>query len=353
MKNVKNKIVWEHNTILLKIVYKKFVNPEKRLYLCNRYPENNLFALRRLIPIEDLKRSPVKVVAFFYLQKFSKFHKKRCDMENNTATLIRQLAARDETVEFLAADPSSFMHQVTGDTNRETTAFVASALSYGARKQFFPKIQRIIDWAGGDVDLWVRSGRFVDDIPDDDGCYYRLYTNRTMRAFLVALQRLLVDYGSLRGFAEAVLAAESMKQGAKSMEREVESMEQEADGCRDAFVVIGGLCRFFADNGSVGVVPKNTTSACKRVCMFLRWMVRDASPVDLGLWADIIDRRTLVMPMDTHVVSEAFRLGLLSSKGASMTSARRLTARMSDIFPDDPLKGDFALFGLGVDEQAR
>lgn len=46
MKNVKNKIVWEHNTILLKIVYKKFVNPEKRLYLCNRYPENNLFALK-------------------------------------------------------------------------------------------------------------------------------------------------------------------------------------------------------------------------------------------------------------------------------------------------------------------
>ena len=69
MKNVKNKIVWEHNTILLKIVYKKFENPEKRLYLCNRYPENNLFALRRLIPIEDLKRSPVKAVAFFLFPK--------------------------------------------------------------------------------------------------------------------------------------------------------------------------------------------------------------------------------------------------------------------------------------------
>ena len=85
--------------------------------------------------------------------------------------------------------------------------------------------------------------------------------------------------------------------------------------------------------------------------MFLRWMVRSGSPVDLGLWADIIDRRTLIMPLDTHVVQEAQRMNLLQSRTASMSTARRLTDTMLKIFPDDPLKGDFALFGLGVDNE--
>lgn len=85
--------------------------------------------------------------------------------------------------------------------------------------------------------------------------------------------------------------------------------------------------------------------------MFLRWMVRDGSPVDLGLWSDFMDRRTLIMPLDTHVVQESLRMGLLKSRTASMGTARRLTDAMLEIFPDDPLKGDFALFGLGVDEE--
>ena len=83
--------------------------------------------------------------------------------------------------------------------------------------------------------------------------------------------------------------------------------------------------------------------------MFLRWMVRDDSPVDLGLWKDIIDKRTLIIPMDTHVMQEANRLGLISCKTASMSSAIKLTNKLREIFPDDPLKGDFALFGVGVD----
>jgi uncharacterized protein (TIGR02757 family) len=82
--------------------------------------------------------------------------------------------------------------------------------------------------------------------------------------------------------------------------------------------------------------------------MFLRWMVRDNSPVDLGLWADIIDKRTLIMPLDTHVMQEANRLGLLESKTASMSTALKLTEKLRSVFPDDPLKGDFALFGIGV-----
>ena len=82
--------------------------------------------------------------------------------------------------------------------------------------------------------------------------------------------------------------------------------------------------------------------------MFLRWMVRKESPVDLGLWNDIIDQRTLIMPLDTHVIQEANRLGLIKTKSTSMKIACELTEKLRKIFPEDPLKGDFALFGYGI-----
>ena len=82
--------------------------------------------------------------------------------------------------------------------------------------------------------------------------------------------------------------------------------------------------------------------------MFLRWMVRKDSPVDLGLWNDIIDQRTLIIPLDTHVIQEANRLGLIKTKSTSMKIACELTEKLRKIFPEDPLKGDFAFFGYGI-----
>ena len=84
--------------------------------------------------------------------------------------------------------------------------------------------------------------------------------------------------------------------------------------------------------------------------MFLRWMVRSHSPVDLGHWSDFLDRRTLIMPMDVHVVRQSVGFGLLGSSTTSMSAALRLTDSMRQVFPDDPLKGDFALFGLGIEQ---
>ena len=236
---------------------------------------------------------------------------------------IRQLADKYETADFLAADPSQFMHRVSGAANQESLAFVASCLSYGSRKQFFPKIQYILDASHGDTDSWIRSGKWRDSMPDTAQCYYRLYTHHDMHCLLAAYSDMLNRYGSMKAYVQSHAAT--------------------------GIEAVSAICRYFADSGASKTVPRNTSSACKRVCMFLRWMVRSHSPVDLGLWADIIDRRTLVMPLDTHVVQEAMGMGLLTSRTASMSTARRLTDAMLEIFPDDPLRGDFALFGLGVD----
>lgn len=244
---------------------------------------------------------------------------------DNIKTLLTEYAQRYETTDFLAADPSRFMHQVEGNLNQETLAFIASCLSYGSRKQFFPKIQYVLDCSQGNVYDWIISERFDSDIPDDNSkCYYRLYTFHTMNVFLHALKDMLSDFGSIG-----------------------EYVRRNAD---DGYTAVAAICNYYSTKGIEVIIPKDTTSACKRVCMFLRWMVRDNSPVDLGLWSGFIDKRTLIMPMDTHVVQEAFRLGLLQSKSASMSAAKKLTAKMAEIFPDDPLKGDFALFGYGVNQ---
>lgn len=256
-------------------------------------------------------------------------------MDTELKEYLKSLAAKYENKEFLIGDPSWFMHHVEGDSNKELLAFIAAALSYGSRKQFLPKIQILLDSieeSGGDVAEWLLSGHYETVVPRNDACFYRLYNNKVFNDFLSALAQIVRENGDqpdLNGSLKLFL--------------------QKKMKTNTALEAIELLTKEFALRGSVGVIPKNTQSSCKRVCMFLRWMVRDGSPVDLGIWSDIIDKKTLIIPMDTHVIQEANRLGLLKSKAASMTTAIRLTDSLREIFPDDPLKGDFALFGVGVD----
>ena len=239
--------------------------------------------------------------------------------------LLRKLAEKYETKEFLHGDPSQFMHKVSGEFNREATAFTAAALSFGARKQFLPKIAEIVDCASGDVDLWVRSGEYRSRFAADDKApFYRFFTMSDMRMFFDAFRSILMRHGSL---GELVC---------KRAER-------------SGVCAVSEICKAFADVGGCKAVPCNALSSCKRLCMFMRWMVRDSSAVDLGLWADFVDKTSLAMPLDTHVLCQSQRLGLRKTKTSSMRCAVNLTQKLKEVFPDDPLKGDFALFGLGVD----
>ncbi len=241
----------------------------------------------------------------------------------STAQLLHQYAEKYETADFQNGDPSKFMHLVKGIRNQESMAFIAASLSYGNRKQFNPKIQMILDWTDGEVDEWIRTGQYEKHFNTGDSkCFYRLYTYDTMNRFFHAYRQLLLTHGSLGEYVRLHAI--------------------------DGFTAVTTICNYFGCQDIRTIIPKNTQSACKRVCLFLRWMVRSNSPVDLGLWADFIDRRTLIMPLDTHVLRQSARLGLLLSKTATMATARCLTATLANIFPDDPLRGDYALFGFGT-----
>jgi len=92
-------------------------------------------------------------------------------------------------------------------------------------------------------------------------------------------------------------------------------------------------------------------SACKRINMFLRWMVRtDDCGVDFGFW-NKIDPKDLICPCDLHVDRVARKLGLITRKQTDWTTAIELTENLKKYDPNDPVKYDFALFGLGVEEK--
>lgn len=247
------------------------------------------------------------------------------NISQSTIELLRQYAAQYETESFLEGDPSWFMHHVEGHENQEVIAFIASALSYGSRQQFMQKIKHIYDWSEGEPSYWLKSKEYENCFSATDmRSFYRLYKYSDMRIFLNRLHQLLNEYGSLGNYAS------SLKNN-------------------DSFTIIDNICRYFAKS-STCIIPKDTQSACKRICMYLRWLVRDNSPVDIGLWSDIIDKRTLIIPLDTHVLTEAIDLGLISSRTASMNTAKRLTTTLLQVFPYDPTRADFALFGYGVNK---
>lgn len=85
----------------------------------------------------------------------------------------------------------------------------------------------------------------------------------------------------------------------------------------------------------------------KKISMMRRWLVRDDGKVDLGVWRNS-DKRNLILPLDVHVYTQATELGLTARKQKDIVTAQEITDVFREIWPDDPCKGDFALFGYGV-----
>lgn len=85
----------------------------------------------------------------------------------------------------------------------------------------------------------------------------------------------------------------------------------------------------------------------KKINMMRRWMVRDDGKVDLGVWKNS-DKKNLLIPLDVHVYDEAVAIGLTSRRQKDIVTVREITDAFREIFPDDPCKGDFSLFGYGV-----
>ena len=275
-------------------------------------------------------------------------------MTKTLKTRLRQLADKYEVASFTEEDPSQFLRWYQPEVGRgciadvEVASFIAAMLAFGNRKQFIPKIRQVLETSDrslGSVSEWLKTGTYKKDFPHGEAKFYRFYSYDDMQTFFGEIADILKEAGSLGEFFRQKLSAGGVTG---------ESPVRRGSGRPRSGLERGGDFPLLSEIVSSSfpksaIVPKGRNSANKRVHMFLRWMVRRNSPVDLGLW-QWADPATLLIPLDTHVMQEAAKLGLIpTAASASRKTAELLTASLNEVFPGDPCRGDFALFGLGVD----
>lgn len=242
---------------------------------------------------------------------------------------IRNLADKYENTNFYNGDPSYVLRRYKNIDDIECAGFIAAVLAFGQRKVFLKKIDEILNNAdnfGGPAN-WLKTAcykkTFLPDNEDYNKKFYRFYSYADFIDLFDVMNRILNENTTLGDyFANHFTACD----------------------CKDNLSAL--ICDTFK---SCKIVPHGKNSANKRINMFLRWMVRKNSPVDLGIW-DWYNPADLIIPLDVHVIQESIKLGLLpeNSKG-TLKTAIELTNILKQIWPDDPCKGDYALFGLGVD----
>lgn len=231
-------------------------------------------------------------------------------MNPKTKKQLREWADTYENGSFIHQDPVQFPRRFTRQQDIEIVGLLTAWISFGNRKMICKKAEELLALMGDSPLTYVLSKAWENDCPaTDTGSFYRTCSKSQMNR----LFRLLHEAYSTRSTLEEVLL------GYSGTPRE-------------------RLCQW------LGVSSK---SPQKKLNMFLRWMIRKDSPVDLGVW-EHFSPRELIIPLDTHVNRVAFELGLTDKPGYSLKQAFRITEALKEIFPDDPCKGDFALFGYGV-----
>lgn len=233
---------------------------------------------------------------------------------------------------FIGSDPLSIPHRFSEAGDIEISAFLTATIAWGQRSTIIQnamKLIRLMDESpfefviNAGKEEWKRFLPFVHRTFNGIDCIY----------FLRALQNIYRNYGGMQKLFEQLYAAKG-----------------------NLFRTIIEFREIFLSTGDPGrsarhIADIKNNSAGKRLNMYLRWMVRqDHSGVDFGLWKGI-PASSLYIPLDVHSGNVARKLNLLQRKQNDWTSVEMLTDQLKKFDPSDPVRYDFALFGLGVFEK--
>ncbi|MGP1514997.1 MAG: TIGR02757 family protein [Bacteroidales bacterium] len=247
-------------------------------------------------------------------------------MDKGIIIHLQKLAFKYETIDFIPQDPISFPYHYKEKKDIEIAAFIAQWLAYGKRELFLKVLNSLYEEINDSPYAYIVNRGF-EKFKSDSSCMYRFYKKK--------------DFYSLCESLHNIYAVEG--KGEMSME-EVLHKHLKNNKTIDCLIVIQTIQKFFLD---VKGIPKDTKSSCKRLCMFLRWMVRKNSPVDFGIW-NLISPQQLIIPLDVHVFRQSKNLYLTKRNDTSIKTALEITSNLKKVFPFDPTKVDFALFSLGV-----
>jgi uncharacterized protein (TIGR02757 family) len=238
-----------------------------------------------------------------------------------------------------ATDPVHIGRRYAAPEDREVVGFCAAALAFGRVASVLQSVEALLEVMGPHPAAFVRAFDATRHSRRIEPLVHRWIRGRDLVALLLVLQRMLRESGSIEGFfAEGDdPAASDVGPALDSFSvRALETDLREAYGRRAPKRL--GVCYFFP-RPSAG-------SACKRLNLFLRWMVR-SDAIDLGVWTRVAPSR-LIVPLDTHVIrlGRCLRLTRYVSPGWKM--AAEITASLRALEPDDPVRYDFSLCHVGM-----
>ncbi len=244
--------------------------------------------------------------------------------------LLEELYDRFNREEFIEHDPISIPHRFTSREDREVAGFLAATIAWGNRKAIVKSAQKMMDY------LDNAPYDFVLNATDSDLQRLETYVHRTFNGgdfidFIRSISTICSKHGGIgQYFENDYLRTNSIPQTFSNFRREFFESDH-SSRCEKHLSSI--------DKGA----------ACKRLNMYLRWMVRrDDRGVDFGLW-DKIPTSALYLPLDIHTGNVGRSLGLLSRKQNDWKSVDQITAALREFDPNDPVKYDFALFGAGIE----
>lgn len=251
-------------------------------------------------------------------------------------TVEELIAFLDEKVlyynqpEFILTDPIQIPHLFRNKEDIEIAAFLTATISWGNRKTILRNGRRMMELMGNAPADFVRNAT-GDDLERLDGFVHRTFNAVDFQYFIRGLRHLNENYGGL----EAVFTKYSTPVSTQRAIHEFKKLFFELQHERRTEKHISDPFK---------------NSAAKRINMFLRWMVRqDYQGVDFGLWENI-SASALSCPLDVHSGNVARKLGLLKRKQNDAKAVAELDLALRQLDPGDPVKYDFALFGLGVFE---
>jgi uncharacterized protein (TIGR02757 family) len=287
---------------------------------------------------------------------------------SNLKAFLDSKADQYNRPEFIENDPIVIPHQFTLKQDIEIMGFFASILAWGQRKTIINKCIELIDRMDGAPYDFILNHQ-EEDLQNLLEFKHRTFNDTDLLYFVSFLEHHYNEFDSLEdAFLPSVTGLKKPEVYRKEFIDKTSAGSPEAmasAACYASELQQGPVEIEFSLNHfrtyffSLPDYPPRTVkhisspmqkSTCKRLNMFLRWMVRrDNTGVDFGIW-ERISPASLICPCDVHVERVARKLNLITRKQTDWQTAVELTARLREFDPQDPVKYDFALFGLGIEE---
>ena len=242
---------------------------------------------------------------------------------------------------YVDSDPIQFPHRYDRARDKEVAGFIASALAYGSVATIKKDLEKIFATLGSSPYEAVLAATPEELLSAFRGFKHRFTTARHLTWFLLITRDVLSEFGTLKAFFLKGYLPDSA------------SIKESLIAFVDGLLQYGkrGIYRSVEDarkDGALFLLPSPATgSACKRLNLFLRWMVRPADKIDFGLWPEVSPSQ-LVIPLDTHIARLSHYLGLTRRKTSDWNTAEEITQALRKLDPVDPLKYDFSLTRLGI-----